>query len=100
MGQLTKETWIVINEFQKYVKGADSFVESFSLEEIRKADEEIGARDENQGFRLAMRNRIQDLEQISERKKSKTEQSYIRTWVLITGTLGAILAGVILKWIF
>ncbi|MDA3970830.1 MAG: hypothetical protein PF442_05740 [Desulfobulbaceae bacterium] len=99
MGQLRKETWIVIKEFQKYVKGEDSIADSFSLEEIRKADEEIGVRDENQGFRLAMRNRIQDLEEASETKKSKTEQSYIRTWVLITGILGAILTGIILKWI-
>lgn len=99
MGQLRKETWIVIKEFQKYVKGEDSFADSFSLEEIRKADEEIGVRDENQGFRLTMRNRIQNLEEASETKKSKTEQSYIRTWVLITGILGAILTGIILKWI-
>jgi len=56
-------------------------------------------RDENQGFRLTMRNRIQNLEEASETKKSKTEQSYIRTWVLITGILGAILTGIILKWI-
>ena len=99
MGQLRKETWIVIKEFQKYVKGEDSFADSFSLEEIRKADEEMGARDENQGFRLAMRNRIQDLKEASERKKYKTEQRRTRTWEFITGILVTILAGIILKWI-
>lgn len=85
-------------QFQKYVKGDDSFAENFSLEEIRKTDEEIGARDENQGFRLAMKNRIQELKQVSERKETETQQSHIRAWVLITGILGAILVGVILKW--
>jgi len=94
MGQLSKETWIVINEFQKHLKGKDSIVEKFSLEEIRKADENMGARDESKSFRLAMKNRIQELQQTAERKR----QSHIRAWVLFTTVLVGLLVGAILKW--
>ena len=65
-----------------------------SLEEIRKADENIGAIDENKSFRLAMKNRIQELQQAAERKK----QSHIRAWVLFTTFLVGLLVGAILKW--
>lgn len=99
MAKLSDSTWNVIRAFQKYIKGDDSEVEGLSLSEIRRADEEMGWRDENASFRLAMKNRIQDLIKAEDKAEAKTEQSHTRAWQLVTGILAALLVAVVAAWL-
>jgi len=65
-------------------------VESYSLSELRDADAMLADRDLNAGFRIALRNRIGDLEKGDDRK----HESKVRAWNLVTGiVIGLVVAG-------
>lgn len=74
----------IIVAFQATFKRDNSAeIEGFPLSEIRDADAMLGDRDLNAGYRIAMRNRIAEL----ERDESRSHESKIRAWNLITGIL-------------
>ena len=58
-------------------------VESYSLPELRDADAMLADRDLNAGFRIALRNRIADLEKGDDRK----HESKVRALNLVTGII-------------
>ncbi len=59
---VSQEVWKVITAFQRYLKSGDSTeIARFSLSEIQAADEQLGNRDVDADFRLAMQNRIKAL---------------------------------------
>ncbi len=69
-------------------------IEAIELEELKQADEIIGSRDLNAGFRLAMQNRIRNLENTIAKKEQRQYESKIRAWNLVTGILiGLVIAG-------
>ncbi len=100
MGKMSEQTWKVIQAFQKYIKGDDSAIEDFSATEIRRADEELGWRDKDAGWRLAMKNRIDDLLRSEVKEENRKEQSHIRAWQVVVGILAALLVAAVSAWLF
>lgn len=72
-----------------------SDIEALTLSELRDTDEMLADRDINAGFRLALRNRIRDLEAIECRKYD----SYIRAWNLAVGVFAGILITLAATWL-
>ncbi|MCH8248897.1 MAG: hypothetical protein IH913_04760 [Proteobacteria bacterium] len=65
-------------------------IESYSLSELRDADAMLGDRDVNADYRLALQNRIADLEKGVDRK----HESKVRAWHLVTALIiGLVIAG-------
>ena len=78
----------VMSGFQRYIKSRDlAVIERYSLEDLRHADESLGDRDVNADFRIALRNRIQDIQ-------NKDEKNY-QSWVRVVGYRVAFVAGVL-----
>jgi hypothetical protein len=77
--------------FQRYVNtGHDSEIADLSSQEVRSADEQLGQRDVGAGFRIAMQNRISDLQLIEQRK----HESNVRAWNYVAGVFtGLLVAG-------
>lgn len=76
--ELTQE---IRSAFQRYVKSRDfSVIKVFTLSELREADEQLGDNDIESGYRIAMRNRIKDI----ELENAKAYNSKIRALQLIT----------------
>jgi len=74
--------------FQRYLSTNDrSEIEVLSLEVLRSADEQYGQRDLNAGFRIALLNRIKEIEEDSQRQ----HQSKIRALgYVVTFALGVL----------
>jgi hypothetical protein len=70
-----QHTLEVMASFQRYIRSNDlSEVQRYSLEELRHADESLGHRDISADFRIALRNRMRDI----EGKNEKIYQSLVR----------------------
>lgn len=96
MKKMSDETWNVISAFQKHIKGDDSEVDNFSLSQIIKADEELAWRDKDSSYRLAMKNKIDELMRNKGNQESSHDQ--VRQWVI--GILTALLVAGISAWLF
>lgn len=84
---MSQEAWKVVAAFQRFVKSGDSSeIEAFTPEELRHADQQLGNKNENTNFRLAIRNRIADLQQKGQRK----HESRIRAWQVVVGIIVAL----------
>ncbi|MEO0364968.1 MAG: hypothetical protein AAF265_05680 [Pseudomonadota bacterium] len=86
----------VIAAFQRYLSGKSrDDIESFSLEDLRRTDEILGDRDTNAGFRIALRNRIKEMESNEERKyESKT-----RVFDFVLGIAVGVIVSYITRWL-
>lgn len=86
----------VVTAFQRYDKsGAISEIVLIKLEELRRTDVRLGNRDVNSGFRIALRNRIRDLEAISD----KQHQSLVRTVGYIVAFTIGVLSTLVVNWL-
>ena len=82
-----------MSAFQRYlVSNNSNEIDGYSLSELRSADEQFGRRDIDEGFRIAIRNKIRDLELTDARRY----ESKVRIGNLLTGILIGILIGVVL----
>lgn len=82
----------ITSAFQRYVNGNHiNEISSFTISDIRLAISYLGQRDVNAGFRLAMQDRIKDLELIDQRR----HESKLRAWNLVVGIIGGILISII-----
>ena len=81
----------IVAMFQRYQNSDDdSEINQLTLREIQSADEQLGQRDVGAGFRIAMQNRITDLQAAEQRG----HESKIRAWNLVTGIIiGLVIAG-------
>jgi len=78
----------IIAEFQRsFTRDNEDEIGSIDLAELKQADEMLGDRDLNAGFRLAMRNRIRELEEADSKNEQRAYESRIRAWNLVTGIL-------------
>ena len=78
----------VMSAFQRFVKSRKfAEIEHYSLEDLLHADESLGDRDVNASFRIALRNRIQDIQ-------NNDEKNY-QSWVRVVGYVVAFVAGVL-----
>ena len=91
----------IVAAFQRSLKRDNGEeIEAIGLVEVKQADEMLGNRDTDAGFRLAMRNRIKELENAESKQEQREHESKIRAWNLVTGILiGLVIAG-IAKWLF
>ena len=91
-----KET---IAAFQRYFRSNDgSEIESLSLDELRSADEHLGERDTEAGYRIALRNRIADLERAEQRgHESNIRASNLIARILIGLFIGLLVAGLVAR---
>ena len=86
----------IVAAFQRYLASNDSTeVNSFSLQQLRSAEEQLGQRDVGAGFRIAIQNRIQDLEEQDRRRY----ESKIRALNLVTGIVAGIIIGLVVAWL-
>jgi len=74
-------------------------VEAIPLAELRDADEMLGDRDINAGFRIALKNRIRDLEAAAALKELREHESKIRALNLVVGIVAGILITVAATWL-
>ena len=82
----------IVAAFQRSFKKDNSQeIAEFSLTELRTADEMLGARDLNEGFRIRLRNRIRELEGDGETKRA----SYLRALDYVMG----IATGLLIAWL-
>jgi hypothetical protein len=81
----------IVATFQRYQACNDrSEIDAISLSELRMTDEQLGQRDVGAGFRIAILNRIRDLDEEARRK----HESKIRAWNLVVGiAVGLLVAG-------
>ena len=97
----------IVAIFERFIKTRDSAErDELTLEEIRSADEQVGNRDVDRGFRIAMQNRIKELEQNEQRAHESNvrieQQAHERKigWKgLIFGVIATILTGVFGTWL-
>ncbi|MCI0400099.1 MAG: hypothetical protein L0Z68_02190 [Gammaproteobacteria bacterium] len=83
-----ERTMEVMEAFQRYTKsGSLREIDSIELEELKLADVRLGNRDTEASFRIALRNRILELE-------AKNEKRY-QSWVRAVGYIAAFALGVI-----
>jgi hypothetical protein len=87
----------IVATFQRYLSTNDtSETDNFSLKELRSADEQLGQRDVGANFRIAIKNRISELE-LNETRK---HESKIRAWNLLTGILIGVVVMGLGAWLF
>ena len=87
----------VVAAFQRYLANNDiSEIDEFTLEVLRNADEQLGQKDVGASFRIAIQNRIKEL----ELKEAREYDSKIRAWNLITGVLIGVIVASIAGWLF
>jgi hypothetical protein len=83
----------VVAAFQRYLASSEtSEIDAFSLHELHSADEQLGERDINSGYRIAIRNKISDL----KLKESRKNECKLRAFNLLAGILiGFVIAGLV-----
>lgn len=96
--------------FQKYLKTHDkTIICSLSLEELEDTNIDLGWRDENSSWRLAIQNRIKELKQAKQEKITKEKQEEQRKEAkrkhrenLLLGYLGILITVIIalLGWFY
>ena len=91
----------IVAAFQRsFKRDNNEEIVAIDLVELKQADEMLGNRDLNAGFRIALQNRIKELESFENRKEQRRYESKIRAWNLATGILiGLVIAG-LAKWLF
>lgn len=94
---MSSEAWKVVSAFQRFVKHNDkSEIKSFTLAELQNADQQLGSKDSNAGFRIALRNQIADLQLKDQRK----HESGIRAWQIVVGVIVALAITGLTKLVF
>lgn len=94
---MSSETWKVVSTFQRFVKYNDkNEIEGFTLAELQSAERQLGNKDPNAGFRIALRNQIADL-QLKEQRKY---ESGIRAWQIVVGVIVALVIAGLTKLVF
>ncbi len=87
----------ILAAFQASLKRDNSEqVESYSLSELRDADAMLGDSDVNAGYRLALQNRIADLEKGGDRK----HESKVRARTLVIGAIITLVIAGLAKFLF
>jgi hypothetical protein len=83
----------IVAAFQRYLTSNDtSEIDAFSLQELRSADEQLGERDVNAGFRIAIHNKISDL----KLKETRKYECKLRAFNLLIGILiGFVITGTV-----
>jgi hypothetical protein len=71
-------------------------IESYCLTELRRIDQQLGSVDIDAGYRLAIKNRIAELEKLEETK----HESKIRAWQLVVGIIAALVIAGLTKLLF
>jgi len=78
----------VVAAFQRFVKTQTlGEIDKYNLADLQQVDAALGNRDLNAGFRIAMRQRIADMQMSGERKH--------QSWVRIVGYAVAFAVGVL-----
>lgn len=87
----------IVAAFQRYLSTNDtSEIDNFSLKELCSADEQLGQRDVGADFRIAIKNKISELELQDTRK----HEGKIRAWNLVTGVLIGLVVTGLAAWLF
>jgi hypothetical protein len=74
-------------------------IEAIPLVEMRQADEMIGDRDLNSGYRIALRNKIREIEEKEQQSSQRTYENKIRAWNLFVGIIAGVVIAVIGDWL-
>lgn len=76
MRQINNKANKIMAAFQRYLTSDDrTEINIFSLTELRSANEQYGHRDLNAGFRIALLNRIKELEEKREDRRALSIRS-------------------------
>jgi hypothetical protein len=88
----------VMSNFQKYLASKDiSEITQYSLEDLKHVDASFGNLDLNAGFRIAMRNRIKDLEALQAQQREGSNQRLLYFAYFVSGVVIAVVAQWIIK---
>lgn len=87
----------IVSAFQRYLASNDrSEINAISVNELRMTDEQLGQRDVGAGFRIAILNRIRELDEDARR----VHESKIRAWNLVVGVIAGLLLARLAKLFF
>lgn len=87
----------IVSAFQRYLASNDrSEINAISVNELRMTDEQLGQRDVGAGFRIAILNRIRELDEDARR----VHESKIRAWNLVVGVIAGLLLAGLAKLLF
>lgn len=87
----------IVSAFQRYQVSNDrDEINAISISELRMTDEQLGQRDVGAGFRIAILNRIRELDEDDRRK----HESKIRVWNLVVGIVAGLLVAGLAKLFF
>ncbi len=83
-----RETQEIVASFQRYNKtGTITEIEGYSLEELRRADEDLEWRDQRSAYRIALTNRIRDLEEMTSTGATTPPKPQVPPWVVVVGAI-------------
>lgn len=87
----------IVSAFQRYQTSNDrTEINAISMAELRMTDEQLGQRDVGAGFRIAILNRIRELDDGDRRR----HESKIRAWNLVAGIVVGLLVAGLAKLLF
>ena len=96
MAAVDQQTIEIMAAFQQHVKSQYlSEISRYTLHDLKRADEVLGSRDLNDSFRIALRNRIKELEGQGEKKY----QSHVRVIGYIVMFVLGVLATRLADWL-
>lgn len=95
MTTLNSNIMAVVTEFQRFAKGSKSCeVTKYSLARLQQVDAALGNRDLDAGYRIAIRQRIADIQAYDERKR----QSLVRAGGYLVTLAISVLVVLVTSW--
>lgn len=94
---ISPDSWRLIAAFQRFIKNNDKReIEQFSLSELERADQELGQKDLQANFRLAIKSQIASLLKRVDRK----HESKVRALQVVVALVAALAVAGLSKYLF
>lgn len=94
---ISPDAWKVIAAFQRFVKNNDKGeIDQFSLSDLEHADQQLGQKDLQANFRLAIKSQIAEIHKNEGRK----HDSRVRALQVIVGVISALAVAGLSKYLF
>jgi len=89
-----------MSAFQRYMSTNDSAeIDEFSLSELRSANQQYGQRDLNAGFRIALLDRIKEIEEENANKRAGKIRAGGIIVAFVVAISATVVSAILLGWI-
>jgi len=98
---ISQEAMKIVAAFQRYNENStEAEIEGYSLEELRRVNQQLGNRDTNADYRLTLKDRISELEKLGEKLSERKYESKIRAWQLFVEIIAALVIAGLIKLLY